>query len=119
MEVGHRHRPRRTGRDALDPRGEPVPEPAEPAASDRAVGDRLPAGDRGETIQHRERIVVGARATATGSEPTIAPPPAHAPVSANGNRSPSSASSTSATGSADGIASRTNRALTAQRLTSG
>ena len=44
--------------------------------------------------------------TSSGSDPTIAPPPAHAPVSANGNRSPAIARTASAAVQEHGSGSR-------------
>ena len=95
VQLRHRHRPDRRQRHALDRRGEPVPEPTEPAPADGRARRRLGAGDPRQPIEHRERIaagdVVGADDRPAAQMKTIAPPPAHAPVSANGSRSPATA----------------------------
>ena len=51
----------------------------------RPDGRRSRAGGRRQPVEHRERIVARRSATRSGSEPTIAPPPAQLPVSANGS----------------------------------
>ena len=80
VEVGQRHRPGVGERHLLDARGQPVAEPAEPAAADRAGG--LP-GVRGRPPAARPAARTGptvGSATRTGSEAMIVPPPAQTPV---------------------------------------
>ena len=78
MMLGHRDRPRRPLGDALDQRRQPVAEPAEPAAADRVGGEPVPARRRAAGPGWRTGRAPAVRrpATASGHEPTIAPPPA-------------------------------------------
>ncbi len=92
MEVRQRDGAIRGERDALDAGRQAIAKPAEPSAADGAIGCRR-RPPRRQVVEKRERVV-GVPATRTGSEPTIAPPPAQRAGERNGIGSSPSASIT-------------------------
>jgi len=77
MELGQCHRPGRPRGDAFDSGGEPVAEPAEPAAADRVIGLAPAAGQRRKVVEHGKRIVVVAgHGQRLGAEDRAPPAPA-------------------------------------------